>query len=124
MGAGLGFVPLGLAFGALAAQSGLDWWWAGLSATLAFGGSFEFLLIGMVTAAAPLAAIALSAFMVILLVYCLRDLPLPLAHARAVAPLVALAVTVGLHLWRRNALMSILGGTAAHVILASTVFAP
>ncbi|WP_338930674.1 AzlC family ABC transporter permease [Streptomyces netropsis] len=63
-GAGLGFVPLGLAFGALATQSGLDWWWAGLSATLAFGGSFEFLLIGMVTTAAPLAAIALSAFMV------------------------------------------------------------
>ncbi|MFI0263617.1 AzlC family ABC transporter permease [Streptomyces sp. NPDC017056] len=55
---------VGLAFGALVTQSGLDWWWAGLSATLAFGGSFEFLLIGMVTAAAPLATIALSAFMV------------------------------------------------------------
>ncbi|MER5370967.1 AzlC family ABC transporter permease [Streptomyces sp. NPDC002722] len=63
-GAILGFVPLGLAFGALAAQSGLEWWWAGLSAALAFGGSFEFLLIGLVTAAVPLAAIALSTFMV------------------------------------------------------------
>ncbi|ARZ66155.1 AzlD domain-containing protein [Streptomyces sp. HU2014] len=58
--------------------------------------------------------------MVILLVYCLRDLPL--THARAVAPAAALAVTVGLHLWRRNALLSILGGTATHVILASAVF--
>ncbi|OKI02230.1 branched-chain amino acid ABC transporter permease [Streptomyces sp. CB02923] len=64
VGAGLGFVVVGLAFGALVPQSGLDWWWAGLSAALAFGGSFEFLLIGMVTAAAPLAVIALSAFMV------------------------------------------------------------
>ncbi|TBO56045.1 branched-chain amino acid ABC transporter permease [Streptomyces kasugaensis] len=63
-GAGLGFIPIGLAFGALATQSGLDWWWAGLSAAVAFGGSFEFLLIGLVTATAPLAAIALSAFMV------------------------------------------------------------
>lgn len=63
-GAGLGFVPLGLAFGALVTQSGLEWWWAGLSATLIFGGSFEFLLVGMVTATAPLAGIALSAFMV------------------------------------------------------------
>jgi 4-azaleucine resistance transporter AzlC len=63
-GVGLGFLPLGLAFGALAAQSGLHWWWAGLSASLAFGGSFEFLLIGMVTAGAPLAAVALSALMV------------------------------------------------------------
>ncbi|MEU3526383.1 AzlC family ABC transporter permease [Streptomyces sp. NPDC038707] len=63
-GVGLGFLPLGLAFGALVTQSGLDWWWAGLSAMLVFGGSFEFLLIGMVTAAVPLAGIAVSAFLV------------------------------------------------------------
>lgn len=63
-GVGLGFLPLGLAFGALVTQSGLDWWWAGLSAALIFGGSFEFLLIGMVTASAPLAAIAVSALLV------------------------------------------------------------
>ncbi|MEU1663979.1 AzlC family ABC transporter permease [Streptomyces sparsogenes] len=61
---GLGFLPLGLAFGALVTQSGLDWWWAGLSASLIFGGSFEFLLIGMVTATVPLAGIAMSAFLV------------------------------------------------------------
>lgn len=60
---GLAFLPLGLAFGALVTQSDLPWWWAGLSAALVFGGSFEFLLIGLVTAAAPLAAIALSAFL-------------------------------------------------------------
>ncbi|MEV6699668.1 AzlD domain-containing protein [Streptomyces sp. NPDC051453] len=59
--------------------------------------------------------------MVILLAYCLRDLPVP--QSRAIAPLAALAVTIGLHLWRRNALLSILVGTAVHVILASTVFA-
>ncbi len=63
-GVGLGFLPLGLAFGALVTQSGLPWWWAALSAAVVFGGSFEFLLIGMVVAAVPLAAIALSAFMV------------------------------------------------------------
>ncbi|WP_281156873.1 AzlC family ABC transporter permease [Streptomyces sp. HYC2] len=61
---GLGFLPLGLAFGALVTQSGLDWWWAGLSAALIFGGSFEFLLIGMVAGSAPLAAIAVSALLV------------------------------------------------------------
>ncbi|MFD9816966.1 branched-chain amino acid transporter permease [Streptomyces sp. NPDC059080] len=60
--------------------------------------------------------------MVILLAYCLRDVPV--THARALAPLAALAVTVGLHLWRRNALLSILGGTAVHTLLASLVFAP
>ncbi|MFH8409173.1 branched-chain amino acid transporter permease [Streptomyces sp. NPDC018019] len=59
--------------------------------------------------------------MVILLAYNLRDVSL--SHARSLAPLIALAVTVGLHLWRRNALLSILGGTAVHVLLASVVFA-
>ncbi|MER7052113.1 AzlD domain-containing protein [Streptomyces sp. NPDC000351] len=59
--------------------------------------------------------------MVILVVYCLRELPV--TQPRAVAPPAALAVTVGLHLWRRNALLSILGGTAVHVALASAVFA-
>lgn len=59
--------------------------------------------------------------MVILVVYCLHDLPVP--EARAAAPLAALTVTAGVRLWLRNALLSILGGTATHVILASTVFA-
>jgi branched-subunit amino acid transport protein AzlD len=62
-----------------------------------------------------------AGIMVILVVYCLRDLPL--AQPRVLAPLAALAVTIGLHLWRRNAMLSILGGTAVHVVLASTVFA-
>ncbi|MEU1408939.1 AzlD domain-containing protein [Streptomyces sp. NPDC005728] len=61
-----------------------------------------------------------AGIMVILVVYCLRDLPS--AHTRVVPSLVALAVTVGLHLWRRNALLSILGGTTVHVVLASTLF--
>lgn len=37
---------------------------AGLSGALIYGGSFEFLLIGMVTAAAPLVSVAVSAFLV------------------------------------------------------------
>ncbi|MFD5946954.1 branched-chain amino acid transporter permease [Streptomyces collinus] len=59
--------------------------------------------------------------MVILVAYCLRDAPG--TGSRAVAPLAALAVTVGLHLWRRNALLSIFGGTAVSVLLASALFA-
>ncbi|MER7406937.1 hypothetical protein ABT373_31800 [Streptomyces sp. NPDC000070] len=49
----------------------------------------------------------------------LRDLPV--TQSRAAAPLTALAGTVGLHLWRRNALLSILAGTAVHVALAGIV---
>lgn len=58
--------------------------------------------------------------LVILVVYCLRDLPLA-DPARLPAPAAALAVTVGLHLWRRNALLSILIGTAVHVGLATAI---
>lgn len=58
--------------------------------------------------------------MVILLCYCLRDLPV--THpARMVAPLVALGVTVGVHLWRRSALLSIIGGTVVYVVLVNAL---
>lgn len=56
--------------------------------------------------------------MVILLGYCLRDLPV--THpGRALSTLAALGTTIGLQLWRRNALLSILGGTAVNVLLLS-----
>ena len=58
--------------------------------------------------------------MVILLVYCLRGTSLDHPEA-AIAPVAALAATVGLHLWRRNALLSIMGGTCVSVVLASTL---
>ncbi|MBB1156128.1 MULTISPECIES: branched-chain amino acid transporter permease [Amycolatopsis] len=58
--------------------------------------------------------------MVILLVYCLRDVSW--TSSSAFAPTIALAVTIGLHLWRRNAVLSIVGGTAVHVLLASLLF--
>ena len=57
--------------------------------------------------------------MVILLIYCLRDVPLT-AAAGLKPPALALAVTICLHLWRHNAVLSILGGTVVNVTLAST----
>ncbi|MFE0699718.1 branched-chain amino acid transporter permease [Streptomyces sp. NPDC058872] len=59
--------------------------------------------------------------MIILIVYCLRDLSV--TEVRSLLPLAGLAVTVGLHLWRRNVLLSIAVGTAVHVLLTSTLFA-
>ncbi|MFG3255233.1 branched-chain amino acid transporter permease [Streptomyces sp. NPDC048172] len=62
-----------------------------------------------------------AGIMIILFVYCLRDLrPTEL---NSLAPLAAVAVVIGLHLWRRSAVMSILGGTAVYVTLTSTLFA-
>jgi branched-subunit amino acid transport protein AzlD len=58
--------------------------------------------------------------MLILVVYCLRDLPSASLRQTGVT-LFALAATVALHLWRRSPILSILGGTALYVTLASTL---
>ena len=58
--------------------------------------------------------------MVILLAYTLRALPLA-DPAQALPDILAAAATVSLHLWRHNAVLSILGGTAIHVALATAL---
>jgi branched-subunit amino acid transport protein AzlD len=72
--------------------------------------------VGYLSARMPLGV------MVILLAYSLRNLPLA-DPAQALPDILALAATLGLHLWRRNAVLSILGGTAIHVALASALLA-
>jgi branched-subunit amino acid transport protein AzlD len=58
--------------------------------------------------------------MLILAVYTLRNAPRAGAgHVCAI--IAALAVTVGLHLWRRNALLSIIGVTLVNVLVVSLV---
>jgi branched-subunit amino acid transport protein AzlD len=67
-------------------------------------------VVGYLSARMPLGV------MVILLGYTLRGLSLA-GPAQALPDILAVAVTAGLHLWRRNAVLSILGGTAVHVAL-------
>lgn len=61
---GFGLFPLGLAFGLLLVQSGLEWWWAPIFSFTIYAGSLEFLAIGMLLAVTPLASVAMAAFMV------------------------------------------------------------
>lgn len=58
--------------------------------------------------------------MTILVFYTVRHVPHSLAPV-TLAIAAGLAVTAALHLWRRNAVISVLGGTAVHVMLASTL---
>jgi 4-azaleucine resistance transporter AzlC len=62
--AGLGIFPLGIALGLLVIQAGLPWWLAPALSLSAFAGSLELLLVGMIAAAAPLAAVALTTLVV------------------------------------------------------------
>jgi 4-azaleucine resistance transporter AzlC len=61
---GFAVAAMGLAFGVLVTRSGLPWWWATIFATVIFAGSLEFLLLGLVTALAPLGQVAAAAFLV------------------------------------------------------------
>jgi len=62
--AGLGIFPFGIALGLLVIQLGLPWWVAPALSLSAFAGSLELLLVGMIASTAPLAAIAVSVFVV------------------------------------------------------------
>lgn len=56
--------------------------------------------------------------MIILVTYTLEDLDL-VSPSVSVPAAIALAVTIGLHLWRGNMILSLLVGTVTHVVLAS-----
>lgn len=56
-----------------------------------------------------------------LIIYCIKGISF--ASVVGWAPyLIACAVTAVLHLWRRSALLSIVGGTACYMILVQLVF--
>lgn len=51
-----------------------------------------------------------------LVVYCLKDVQW-LSGSHGVPELIGIAVTVGLHLWKRQMLWSIAGGTIAYMLV-------
>lgn len=59
-----GLFALGIGFGILVVGSGLPWWLAPVISAVVFAGSLEFLLIGMLASATPIATIALTTFLV------------------------------------------------------------
>ncbi len=68
-----------------------------------------------------LGALLPAAVMAMLVVYCLRNVSFN-APPHALPELIAASVTVGLHLWRRSTLLSIMGGTVCYMVLIQTVF--
>ena len=62
-----------------------------------------------------------SAIMAMLVVYCLRNVQLTAAPF-GIPELLSCAVVVLLHVWKRNTILSILGGTACYMLLVQLVF--
>ena len=56
-----------------------------------------------------------------LVVYCLKNVDI-LAGSHGLPELIAIAIVVGLHLWKRKMLLSIAGGTIAYMLLVQLVF--
>lgn len=56
-----------------------------------------------------------------LVVYCLRNVSF-LTGSRGIPEALAVAVTVLLHLWKRQMLLSIAGGTVCYMLLVQLVF--
>lgn len=55
-----------------------------------------------------------------LVVYCLKNVSI-VSGSHGLPELIAIAVTVGLHLWKRQTLLSIAGGTIAHMLLIQLI---
>lgn len=68
-----------------------------------------------------LGAVLPGAIMAMLVVYCLKGTHFSSAEGWAPA-LIGVAVTAGLHAWRRNTLLSIVSGTVVYMLLVQTVF--
>lgn len=57
----------------------------------------------------------------LLVVYCLKNVSI-LGGSHGLPELIAIALTVALHLWKRQMLLSIAGGTVCYMLLVQLVF--
>lgn len=56
-----------------------------------------------------------------LVIYCLKDIT-PSVYPFGIPELIAVACVVGVQVWKRNSLISVLAGTAIYMVLIQLVF--
>lgn len=57
----------------------------------------------------------------LLVVYCLKDVSL-FSGSHGIPEAISIAVVVGLHLWKKQMLLSIAGGTVCYMLLVQLIF--
>lgn len=62
-----------------------------------------------------------SAVFGLLIIYCLKDISL-VAGSHGIPELISIALVIVLHLWKRQMLLSIAGGTVCYMLLVQFVF--
>jgi len=60
----MAYIPLGIAFGIFLVASGINWYWAPLSALIIFAGSIEFLAVSFIVSGLPLGIVAWTTLIV------------------------------------------------------------
>lgn len=130
-----GYVFLG--FGILALQNGLSIRWAMAMSVRIYAGSMQFVAVTMRTRFLPflifgekgetpavishLGRVLPYAVMAMLVACCLKELDFS-APGSFVPELLCTALVAGLHVWKRNTLLSIGVGTVAYMLLVQLVF--
>ena len=92
-----GYLVLGLGYGIYVQSLGLPVWLPPLMGTVVYGGSLEFVL----------ASLLLGSFA---------------TGSHGIPEAIAIGVTVALHKWKHQTLLSIAGGTLCYVLLVQMVF--
>lgn len=62
-----------------------------------------------------------AAIMVILVIYCLKDVDVKTAYF-GLPELVTLVLVLGIHIWRKNTVLSVVSGTLIYMVLIRTIF--
>lgn len=57
----------------------------------------------------------------LLVIYCLKDVSL-FAGSHGIPELISISLVIGLHLWKKQMLLSIAGGTICYMLLVQLVF--
>jgi branched-subunit amino acid transport protein AzlD len=57
----------------------------------------------------------------LLVIYCLKNVSI-FSGSHGIPELIAIAVVIGLHLWKRQMLISIAGGTVCYMLLVQMIF--
>lgn len=94
-----GYVVLGIGFGMLLQTRGYGALWALAMSLFIFAGSMQYVAIDLMTGGVSL-----------------------LNAPYGVPELIACATVVGLHIWKRNTAVSIVGGTVLYMVLVQMVF--
>ena len=133
----MGYIFLGMAFGILLHNTNVPDGWALFMSIFVYAGSMQFVAVTMRTRFLPflifgekgetpavishLGRVLPYAVMAMLVVCCLPGLDFS-APGSFVPELLCTALVAGLHVWKRNTLLSIGVGTVAYMLLVQLVF--